>query len=511
VGEKDYFKLITGRTFEEATRIPSLEETVQQQWEQNRSKYPLRSVGVAAQGEVRISQEERESHIHILGTTGEGKSKLIEHLIRGDIKQGNGVCLLDPTDRAKTAYDILKYCASIGFEKVVLIDPHLIYSHNRVPCVQPFHYQKTYRAASVSNLMDTVRVLFMTKDAAETPRIQRYLAALLHSLWKAEMTPHEAIYFTEFRNPLYQARRRYILEQSDELDRHRLALEEVFTSRAMFLNEFQSTVRRLDPFFDSTLDLMFGADKGIDFVKMISEGWVILVNLDAEGGIEPIHTRLLGTTVINELLFAMYRLRQRGYNKPYYLYIDEAGQYINDKLIRILQYKRKSGFRVSIAHQGFWDYPSNKEKDAVKNLTKIKVMFDTPNPTDRLEMIKALGYGGDIPPLLASYANQDLPKQYAIVKKPKQPPVRVRITDVPEVKMKKRVLDDLIYKLIANNDHYRHPDDISSQFEQRFGALSPRKGKGADRPATSNPVWDTAANLPKPTDKAGKRGANKKG
>src|SRR6185369_15513687 len=152
--------------------------------------------------------------------------------------------------------------------------------------------------------------------------------------------------------------------------------------------------------------------KGIDFTKMITDGWVILVNLDAEAGVDPLHTRLLGTAVINELLFAMYRLRQRGYNKPYYLYIDEAGQYVNDKLIRILEYKRKAGFRVTLAHQGFWQFPKEKA-DAVKQLCKIKVMFHTPGHSDRLEMIKALGYGGDIPPLLASYANKDIPKQYA--------------------------------------------------------------------------------------------------
>ncbi|HKS28734.1 MAG TPA: hypothetical protein VJS44_12985 [Pyrinomonadaceae bacterium] len=484
---------------------------MEQQWEQNRSNYPLLIVGQADQRVVRISQEERDSHFHILGTTGEGKSKLIEHLIRGDIKQGNPVFFLDPTDRAETAYSILKYCAKIGFEKVVLIDPHLIHSHNRVCTLQPFHYQKTYKNATVSSIADTVRVLFQTRDAAETPRIQRYISAILHSLWNAEMTLHEAVYFTEYRNPLYQARRRYILGQSDELDRHRLALEEVFTTRAMFLNEFQSTVRRLEPFFDSTLDLMFGADKGIDFIKLITEGWVVLVNLYSGMGFEPIHTRLLGTTVINELIFALDRLRGRGWKGVSYLYIDEAGRYANRNLADLLAYKRKSGLRVTVAHQYFGQFEDKQVLDAVKNLTKIKVMFDTPNPSDRMEMIKALGYGGNIPPVLANYANQDLPKQYAIIKKPKQPPVRVKITDVPEVKMKQKVLDDFIFKLIANNEYYRHPDDIRKQFEQRFGALSPRKGKRADRPADSHPIWDHQASSAKAPAKNGRKRASKKG
>ncbi len=268
--------------------------------------------------------------MHIIGTTGEGKSRFIEHLIRGDIEQGTGVCLLDPTDRAETAYNILRYCASIGFTKVCLIDPHTIHSLNRITCLQPFHYQKSFKDAVTANVMDTMRILFDMKDMAHFSFIQQYLPALIRVLWNAEMTLHEAKYFTRYANRFYRSRRDEILNASDELDDDRITIEEAFSSPTRFV-DFGSTARRLLPVFQSSLDLMFGADTGVDFVKMITEGWVILVNLDAEGGVEPIHTRLIGTTVINELLFAMYRLRQRGYTKPYYLYVDEAGQYVNDK------------------------------------------------------------------------------------------------------------------------------------------------------------------------------------
>ncbi|HEY0429708.1 MAG TPA: DUF87 domain-containing protein [Pyrinomonadaceae bacterium] len=125
-------------------------------------------------GELLISEEERIDHCHILGTTGEGKSKFIEYLIREDIRRDNGVCLLDPTDRAEIAYNILKFCIQEGHEKVCLIDPHL----DKITCTQPFH--EKYKEATVANVMDMIRILFGSKDASETPVIQKYLPAIIN-------------------------------------------------------------------------------------------------------------------------------------------------------------------------------------------------------------------------------------------------------------------------------------------------------------------------------------------
>lgn len=462
------------------------------QWKGIQSNYPLRSLGSGQSGSLYLSEEERESHLHILGTTGEGKSRFIEHLIRGDIEQGNGVCLLDPADRANTAYRILRYCASIGFGKVCLIDPHTLYTHGRITALQPFHRAASYKQATVSNLMDTVRILFQTKDAAETPKIQRYLPALLNVLWNAGMTLHEAIYFTEYKTSA--SRRMEILDSSPVFDRHRLAVDEVFQTYARFNNEFASTVRRLEPFFDSTLDLMFGANEGVDFAKMISEGWVILVNLYSGLGFEPIHTRLLGTTVINEIIFALDRLWGRGWKGVYYLYIDEAGRYANRNLAELLAHKRQSGLRVNIAHQYFKQFEDNTVLDAVKNLCKIKVMFNTPNHSDRLEMVKALGYGGDIPPLMASYANSDLPKQYAIIKSGKQPPVRVKIPDVPDARISKEAENEFINRSLSHEWNFA-PVEIRQQMEKRFND-TPRV-RPTPPPKRTTPNSETVSSPPK--------------
>src|ERR1017187_7194392 len=96
----DYFKEITGKTKEEAFRIPTSEESLARTRQKVMSKQPLRDIGFSGDGYLSIAEENRASHIHILGTTREGKSKFLEMLLTQDM--GNfGATLLDPSDNGQ--------------------------------------------------------------------------------------------------------------------------------------------------------------------------------------------------------------------------------------------------------------------------------------------------------------------------------------------------------------------------------------------------------------------------
>src|ERR1044072_4927487 len=86
-GNRDYFKHITKKTLEEATRIPTLDEIVDKQWKRiNSGSRELLPLALSLnEGNIYVSQDERENHFWILGSTGEGKSKFLEYLIRKDI------------------------------------------------------------------------------------------------------------------------------------------------------------------------------------------------------------------------------------------------------------------------------------------------------------------------------------------------------------------------------------------------------------------------------------------
>jgi len=62
---------------------------------------------------IRIS--DRYDHMHIIGTTGKGKSKLLEHMIYQDAVFDRGIALIDP--HGNLADDVLSYLGNSGFFK----------------------------------------------------------------------------------------------------------------------------------------------------------------------------------------------------------------------------------------------------------------------------------------------------------------------------------------------------------------------------------------------------------
>lgn len=94
-----YSKQTTGKTWKELTHRPTAAQIIRQIVEANVSHSPLREVGWSeVDGQLTLSEEARAAHIHILGTTREGKSKFLEMLLTQDMGRF-GATLLDPSGR----------------------------------------------------------------------------------------------------------------------------------------------------------------------------------------------------------------------------------------------------------------------------------------------------------------------------------------------------------------------------------------------------------------------------
>src|ERR1035438_9196903 len=132
-------KLILGRKLNDFLKpIPTADQTLDRLSQQLLSKHPMRSIGLSETGALDLSEENRASHIHILGSTRQGKSKFLESLIRHDIDNGYGCTLLDPTENGATAYSVLRYCIKKKYTNVVWID---LNDPNVIPTINPLKWR----------------------------------------------------------------------------------------------------------------------------------------------------------------------------------------------------------------------------------------------------------------------------------------------------------------------------------------------------------------------------------
>jgi hypothetical protein len=500
---KRVFQKLTGKKLDDL-HAPTLQDIRNRLDKELSSKHPIRSLGRSSESEVFFTEESRESHMHILGTTGEGKSKFLEHIIRQDIDLGYGVCLIDGSENGDTCYNVLKYCAKKKIEKVCLIDPHHRYSKKVeiagqevgwgpvVPSINPLH-EGAPTSAVVGDVMDIVRVLWSTSDPAMIGKIQRYFSAIIHVLHKASYEArkqgrqgyslYDLVNFTDRTNPTYIRRRTEILDWIHPADQNRVTVESVFQNHpSLFEQLFGSTIRWLTPFLEDTMKLIIGGGESIDFFKMVSGGWIILVNLANPTTIwREEQQRLLGTLIINEIFYATQRLMEMGRvglsgkGKPYYLYVDEVGKFATPKIAEILDYKRKVGLRLTVSHQGFDQIKDKQVLNSIYGRTKIKILFSTPHSGDLSEMMKMMFWGK-----LETEAKQalmQLKKQHAVIKFPKQDPFAFRVPDVIEPKIEPEEIRDYITKLYRQ-PWYHHPQELLTEINARFP--NPKPGRPPD-------------------------------
>lgn len=425
--------------------------------------------------------EEQRPHIHAIGATRQGKSFFIEWLMRGDIDRGLGCCLLDPSTGGTTAQRLLAYCAEKDKKNVLYIDT----DSQKVIGINSFLYKDSRsKDISIRTLMSAVRDLFGVKDPADQARIERYLPKVFEALYDAHRPLTDARIFT---NRLYR-------QEQDEILSHTTAdvrtdLREALSPGQAYIN-FQSTINRLLRFTRGKIGKMFSFT-GVDWMKVIREDWAVIVRLD---NLDTFDARLLGTYIIAQLLSAKERLNtaidrnrefsKRGEYPPVYLYADESQLFASESLKNVLDLKQKMNFKVTLAHHYSKQF-SPDFYEAVKVNAGMTVMFYVKGRETRDNISEEL-YGGDIDPKKASYANSNLPKQYAVIKIGKGAPKRERLPDVPTPQVTREEFDRYIIEM------YQHLTELGWYKESVTKNYEPERGDtndsrtGAEDDSTSN-------------------------
>lgn len=474
--------------------VPTIEQSLQRLFETVKSKHPLVDLGTATDNLPILSEENRAAHIHILGTTREGKSKLLELLIRHNVDNCQGATLLDPSKDGSTAKAALAYCVSKNYTNVLLVD---LNDKRVTPTINPLKWLGPDAAAGVvSSCMDALQLLWSQVDWQTTSRIQTFMPAILTVLYFAKCTipdaeafsvlsPDKGKYSDEDIAEL-ENRRRIILHRVKDIPearRARVILKDVFANRTKFGQEFAPTIKRLEPFFGSLPRRMFGSThEPLDFVKIVRNKMLLLVNLDTRGlGGEDLR-RLLGTFIINGIVDAISYLGKRtqfkkdgtpkeggGWVGRHYLYMDEGGLFATRGLADIMAHYGKTGLWATIAHQYYKQFDDDKIIHAIENSSHIKCLFYVAGEYDRSRMLKNMYFGDEMLKSAASAA-ANLPKQHMIIRIGKAGAAMIRVKDINDPIPPVSPLHswNFLEKIYKANLFYRLPEAVDEEITTRF-------------------------------------------
>lgn len=327
-------------------------------------------------GRVELSDDDRARHVHIIGASGGGKSKLLEHLIRQDISRERGLCLVDPHGTLCNAIEA--WCAARGMSKVRRIhlikpgDEHWTAGFN--PLRNDGHSDPAVR---VDAMVDACAEVWGGQDMNQTPRLRKVLRALFFALTVQNLTLAEALYFLSSDDP--DGSRRALTKALpdpvfgfvwDELNK---------LSRREFTEYTESTTSRVTQFLSSpAVRLMVGQQRAaINFREVMDRGEIVLVNLGSRANFSPENASVVGALLLNDLLLTALGRDEQSAAKPFTLYMDEAYAFLNGDVEQMLDQTRKFGLHLVIAHHRLGQLRTKGESifNAVMANARTKIVF----------------------------------------------------------------------------------------------------------------------------------------
>jgi hypothetical protein len=299
---------------------------------------------------INLHPDEFKKHWHLLGSTGKGKTKLLEHIGRTLIDNREGLCLIDPHGdlyQSLRDYLVLKRID----HKAIFIDPNNTESMFGINYLERGDHILKDIDAHVSMVMRAIAKVFGGENQDTLPRLQHWERNTIHALMEQGYTLVEMLHFLSLTNP--EARHKIIEKLIDpyiKLDWHEfehlkkqekeIRIESVLNRAAKFVGS--QRIRQIVGQSKST----------INFRKAMDEGKIILVNLSPMR-ISREAQKMLGVMIVDLIVeagFSRANIAEER-RKPFYLIVDEFGEFVCDDFAFALETLRKYGVFLMLSNQ----------------------------------------------------------------------------------------------------------------------------------------------------------------
>jgi type IV secretory pathway TraG/TraD family ATPase VirD4 len=291
-----------------------------------------------------IKEKNRLSHMYILGKTGTGKTTLLKNMIVSDIKDGNGVAVIDP--HGDLSEDLLNFIPKKRIKDTIYFNPaDLDYPIGFNPLNK---VNLDYHPLVASNLISVFKKLWAEFWGPRMEYILRNaILTLLDSPQSSLLDLMQLLIDKDFRKKVIPKLTNPQLKDFWEKEFEKYSV----WMRTEAISPIQNKVGQ----FLSTpmLRNIFAQEKSaFDVREILDQGKILIVNL-AKGKIGEDMCALIGSLVTTSIeLAALSRADTPEHKRrPFFLYIDEIQSFITLSLADMLSESRKYGLSLILTHQ----------------------------------------------------------------------------------------------------------------------------------------------------------------
>ena len=321
---------------------------------------------------IRLQPDDRKIHMHVIGSSGSGKSRLLEWMMRGDLKNRQGFCLIDPHGELYDA--VVAWCARHALDRDIILlnlsEPGSVVGFN------PF--RRTHEgdvSVQVDRRISATMHAWGVANADQTPTLARTLRLIYTVMLEQNLGMPQIQHLIDFNARDIRGflidRLQSPLIRKEWQELHQLKARD-------WREEVLSAKNRLFKLLTSTaLNRFMGLpDFSINLREVMDQGRVLLVNLKQSKHLSYEGARTFGALLVNEFFEAAGERKSEPSRdpKPYYLYLDEFQNFVSLDIARMLAEVRKRGLFLVLAHQ-YFEQLDEEITSAALNNCQIKTVF----------------------------------------------------------------------------------------------------------------------------------------
>lgn len=295
-----------------------------------------------------IKSEDRARHMYVIGKTGMGKSTLLENLAIQDIKNGEGLCFIDP--HGGTAEKLLDFIPEERIKDVLYFAPFDLEYPVAFNVMEDIGVDK--RHLVLSGLMSAFKKLFGEESFSDRMQyiLQNTILALLEYPDATMLGINKMLSEKEYRNKV-------IANIQDPSVKSYWTKEYAGYTERFAAEAIPAIQNKIGQFTSNPLvrNIIGQTKSTFNFREVMDQKKILIINL-SKGRLGESNANLLGSMIITKLyLSAMSRAEvEAGVLKDlpsFYLYVDEFQSFANESFADILSEARKYKLSLTIAHQ----------------------------------------------------------------------------------------------------------------------------------------------------------------